>query len=111
MMIVILSLAAAFQAVPPAEAPVDPYDQSNANAGAGPFSGTAMLDAFHGRAGINRIVEDLVVRATTDKRIAEILEKQDLVRLRRLLKEQFCYILNGNCDYSGRAMKAGHKDL
>ncbi|WCM29794.1 group 1 truncated hemoglobin [Sphingomonas sp. QA11] len=106
-----LAAAAALQAVPPGEEPVDPYTQGNANAGAKPFEGTAMLDAFHGRAGIDRIVEDLVERINADKRISAILEKQDMVRLRRLLKEQFCYILNGGCDYSGRTMKDAHKDL
>lgn len=111
MLMFALAAAAALQAVPPGEEPVDPYTQGNANAGAKPFEGTAMLDAFHGRAGIERIAEDLVERINADKRISAILEKQDMVRLRRLLKEQFCYILNGGCDYSGRTMKDAHKDL
>ena len=34
-----------------------------------------------------------------------------MVRLRRTLKEQFCYLLNGGCDYSGRAMAAAHADM
>ena len=110
-----LSLALAFAlqaaATPPGEDPVDPYTQSNANAGATPFAGKGMLKAFHGRAGIDRIVDDLVARIDADKRISEILKGQDHVRLRRLLKEQFCYILNGGCDYTGRTMKDGHEDL
>lgn len=40
---------------------------------------------------------------------------QDAVRLRRLLKEQFCYILNGGCGYSGRtthdARRTTHRDM
>ena len=28
-----------------------------------------------------------------------------------MLKEQFCYLLNGGCGYSGRDMRAGHKNL
>jgi hemoglobin len=115
MLIFAFALAAALQSapqtVPPGEDPVDPYPQSNANAGAAPFKGEAMLHAFHGRAGIDRIVDDLVVRINADKRISEILKSQDMIRLRRLLKEQFCYILNGGCDYTGRTMKAAHKDL
>jgi hemoglobin len=111
MLIFALAAVAALQTVPPGEEPVDPYTQSNANAGARQFEGTAMLDAFHGRAGIDRIADDLVDRIKADKRLSEILDKQDLVRLRRLLKEQFCYILNGGCDYSGRTMKDAHKDL
>ena len=111
MLLFALAAAAALQAVQPGEDPVDPYVQSDANAGARPFAGTAMLDAFHGRAGIARIVDGFVDRNIHDKRIAEIFEKQDIVRLRRVLKEQFCYILGGGCTYTGRAMTQAHKDL
>jgi len=31
-------------------------------------------------------------------------------RLERMLNEQFCYILNGGCDYTGRDMKTTHED-
>jgi hemoglobin len=107
----LLLIAIAFQTVPPGEDPVDPYVQSNANAGATPFTGDTMLKAFHGRAGIDRMTDDLVERMLVDKRIAEIFKGQDVVRLRRTLKEQFCYILNGGCDYSGRSMKDAHKNM
>ena len=107
----LFALAFALQTTLPGEDPVDPYPQSNANAGAAPFTGGAMLKAFHGKPGINRIADDLVSRIKTDARSAEILRGQDEVRLRRLLKEQFCYILNGGCGYSGRTMKAAHKNL
>ena len=107
----LLALALALQTPPPGEDPVDPYPQSNANAGATPFTGTAMLTAFHGRAGIARIADDLVTRIVADPRIADIFKGQDEVRLRRLLKEQFCYILDGGCAYSGRTMREGHRNL
>ena len=110
MLSLLLALLAA-QAVPPQEDPVDPYPQSNANAGARSFEGAAMLEAFHGRAGIDRIVDDLVARNVIDPRISDIFKAQDLIRLRRTLKEQFCYILNGGCAYTGRDMKSSHKDL
>lgn len=108
-----LLLAAAFalQTAPPGEDPVAPYEQSNANAGATPSKGDRMWKAFHGRGGVNRIVEETVTRSVADPRIADIFKGQDLVRLRRLLKEQFCYILGGGCTYTGRAMAASHKDL
>ena len=107
----LIAWALALQTVPPGEDPVDPYPQSNANAGAVPFKGDAMLSAFHGKAGIDRIADGLVDRIKSDARISDILKGQDEKRLRRLLKEQFCYILNGGCAYSGRSMKAAHKDL
>jgi len=111
MLIFALAAAAALQSVPPGEDPVEPYVQSNANAGATPFSGTAMLRAFHGKAGIARIADGFVDRNIHDKRVAEIFEKQDIVRLRRALKEQLCYILGGGCAYTGRTMKEAHKNL
>jgi hemoglobin len=111
MLILALAAAAAFQTVPMGEEPVDPYTQSNANAGATPFAGTAMLDAFHGRAGIGRIANLFVDRMLADERIADIFKGHDLVRLRRVLGEHFCYILNGGCHYSGRTMQDAHKDM
>jgi hemoglobin len=107
----LFALALALQTTPSGEDPVDPYPQSDANAGATPFKGGAMLDAFHGRAGIDRIADDLVAHLLVDKRISDIFKGQDAIRLRRLLKEQFCYILNGGCSYTGRTMKDAHKNL
>jgi hemoglobin len=34
-----------------------------------------------------------------------------MVRLRRTLFEQFCFILNAGCDYTGRDMRAAHADM
>lgn len=93
------------------EDPVDPYAMSNTNAGGRPFTGTAMIDAFHGRDGIARIVDDLVVTSQADPRISDIFKGQDMVRLRRTLKEQFCYLLAGGCTYTGRDMASSHKEL
>jgi len=56
-------------------------------------------------------VDDFVDRITIDPRIAEVFKNHDMVRLRRTLKEQFCYLLNGGCAYTGRDMTSVHKDL
>jgi hemoglobin len=96
---------------PPGEDPVAPYAASNANAGAAPARGEKLLQAFHGRDGIGRIVVDFVARNQADPRIADIFRGQDMNRLRRTLVEQFCYLLGGGCQYSGRDMAAAHKDL
>lgn len=94
----------------PGEVAIAPYAQSNANAGARPFEDDAMMKAFHGEAGIGRVVDGLVDRSVADPRIGDIFKATDLVRLRRTLKEQFCYILGGSCAYTGRDMKTTHKD-
>lgn len=93
------------------ELAVDPYTMSNSNAGAMAFRGTAMRDAFHGQDGIRRVVDIMVDRAIIDPRISDIFVAHDLVRLRRTLFEQFCFILNAGCDYSGRTMQSSHRDL
>ncbi|KQU49697.1 globin [Sphingomonas sp. Leaf339] len=98
-------------ATPPGEQPVAPYPHHNANAGATPFADDRMWQAFHESAGVGRIVDDLVATNIADPRISDIFKGQDMIRLRRTLKEQFCYLLNGGCDYSGRTMAAAHADM
>jgi hemoglobin len=94
----------------PGEEPVHPYVQSNANAGAAPMTDRAVFEAFHGKDGIHRIVEAFVERNFADPRIADFFAASDKVRLKRTLKEQFCYLLGGGCDYTGRDMTQSHKD-
>jgi hemoglobin len=95
----------------PGEEKVDPYSVSNANAGATPVNDVRLFDAFHGKAGLDRISADLVDRSERDARISDIFKTTDSVRLKRTLSEQFCYILAGPCAYTGRDMAAAHKDM
>jgi hemoglobin len=90
------------------ELPVDPYDQSNTNAGARPYDSVRLLQAFGGRDGIRRIAERTVDLSKADPRIAEIFASHDMVRLKRTLGEQFCYLLGAGCDYTGRDMRSVH---
>ena len=93
------------------EFPVDPYEQSNANAGATPFEGEKLAQAFGGRDGIERIAQRTVELSEADPRISAIFVAHDTVRLKRTLSEQFCYLLNAGCDYTGRDMRSAHDGL
>ena len=93
------------------EFPVEPYAQSNANAAATPFRSSDLKGAFGGQEGIRGITDRLVELSQHDPRISEIFVSHDMVRLRRTLFEQFCFILNAGCTYSGRDMVAVHKDM
>ena len=95
----------------PGEEVVDPYMVDNRNAGATPFNGDAMAKAFHGQDGIRRIVDRMVDINFADPVIGEIFANQDRVRLKRTIFEQFCYILNAGCAYTGRDMATAHKDM
>ncbi len=93
------------------ELPVDPYTQSNANAGATPYDGAALAADFGGREGIARIAARTVDLSEADPRIADIFAANDMVRLKRTLGEQFCYLLGAGCDYTGRDMKTAHAEM
>lgn len=93
------------------ELPVAPYRQDNSNAGAKPFEGSAMAEEFGGREGIRRIANRTVELSEADPRIATIFASHDMVRLKRALFEQFCYIINAGCNYTGRDMASSHKEM
>ncbi|HTG38789.1 group 1 truncated hemoglobin [Sphingomonas sp.] len=95
----------------PGEEAVDPYVARPENAGATPFSGDGMARAFRGQAGIRRIVDRFVALNFDHPVIGEIFTNHDRVRFTRTLFEQFCYILNAGCTYTGRDLKSSHKDL
>ena len=93
------------------EIPVDPYEQSNANAGATPYDSASLARDFGGRDGIARIAARTVDLSEADPRIAAIFAAYDMVRLKRTLGEQFCYLLGAGCDYSGRDMRTAHAEM
>jgi hemoglobin len=93
------------------ELPVDPYEQSNANAGATPYDSAGLVAAFGGREGIARIAVRTVELSEADPRIAAIFKAHDTVRLKRTLAEQLCYLLGAGCDYTGRDMRSSHAEM
>ena len=70
-----------------------------------------MARAFGGQPGIHQLAERLVTLITTDPAITGIFFATDKVRLQRTLYEQFCYILNAGCAYTGRDMAEAHRQL
>lgn len=111
MLVMTFALLLQVTAPPVGEEPVAHYSMSNSNAGAKPSEDPRLFAAFHGKAGIDRVVDGFVQRNTADPRIADIFKGQDLIRLPRVLKEQFCYILGGGCAYSGRDMREAHRNM
>jgi hemoglobin len=87
-----------------------PASDANA-AGATPIKGDAVYKAFHEKDGIDRIIDDFVVRITTDPRISARFKNANLIRLRLELKEQVCYLVGGACTYTGKDMKSSHAGM
>jgi hemoglobin len=66
---------------------------------------------FGGREGLVKIVDDLFVNVDADPRINTFFEPAKRPQTKARLVEQFCVILGGGCTYSGKDMKAAHKNL
>ncbi|RML34552.1 Protozoan/cyanobacterial globin protein, partial [Pseudomonas syringae pv. maculicola] len=61
------------------------------------------------RAGIQRIVEGMLLNIAKDERIVEHFKKVNIVRLRDKLVEQLCVEAGGPCRYTGDSMAESHK--
>lgn len=90
---------------------MEAYAMSDKNAGAAPIADPRVLEAFHGVAGIDRIVDRMLALSFADPVIGEVFASHDKARLSRTLKEQFSYLLGAPVSYTGRDMKSAHKDL
>lgn len=66
---------------------------------------------FGGREGLVKIVDDLFVNVDADPRINTFFEPAKREQTKARLVEQFCVVLGGGCTYTGKDMKAAHKNL
>ncbi len=64
-----------------------------------------------GKAGIDRLVDVSVDVYLADPRIAVIFAESNIERLRTQLKDQFCQVAGGPCEYKGLSMVEAHKGL
>ncbi len=88
-----------------------PTFAKDGDAGATPMTNDAVFKAFHGQEGVNRVADTLIDKSMADPRISDIFKGQDIPHLKKMLSEQFCYLLDGPCSYTGKDMKEAHKDM
>jgi hemoglobin len=72
-------------------------------------SGTKLFEDFGGKAGLVAIMDDFMINLLADARTRPFFENTDQARIKAMLVEQFCEILNGGCTYGGRDMVAAHQ--
>lgn len=70
-----------------------------------------LFQTFGGREGLVMIMDDVMPRWLANPRTRPFFEGADQVRLKALLVEQFCVVLNGPCTYSGRTMAESHRGM
>lgn len=92
-------------------APAFAADMPTNPAGADPIPAPGVYQAFHEKAGIDRIIDDFVTRISTDPRIAQRFQGADIGHLRAALKAQICYLVGGPCTYAGKDMKSAHATM
>lgn len=61
------------------------------------------------RAGIQRIVEGMLLNAAKDERIVERFRRVNIVLLRDRLVDKFCVVADGPCTYTGDSLAESHK--
>lgn len=73
--------------------------------------GTKLFEDFGGKPGLVKLLDDFMVILLADDRMRPFFENVDQVRVKAMLVEQFCEILNGGCVYSGKDMVAAHAGM
>ena len=71
----------------------------------------AVFDQFGGEAGLTALMEEFMAQLLKDPRTKSFFENVDQKAVKRHLVEQFCAILGGGCEYTGRDMKSAHEGL
>jgi len=71
----------------------------------------SVYEDLGGQAGIEQLVEDLLVRVSDDPRIAPLFISADIVNLHARLSEQLCAEAGGPCVYTGKDMVDAHANL
>jgi hemoglobin len=71
----------------------------------------SLYRALGEQAGIETVVESMLLKIAGDKRIVQHFEDVDIQRVRDKLVEQFCMEAGGPCTYTGDSMEESHTGL
>lgn len=83
----------------------------NPNLGNTPMEGTATFEAFGGKEGLVKIMDDFMIGLVADPRTKPFFDNNKQTFIKAMLVEQMCELMNGGCKYSGRDMKASHANM
>ena len=83
----------------------------NANLGNTPMEGTATFEAFGGKPGLVKIMDDFMIGLVADPRTTQFFNNEKQTFIKAMLVEQMCELMNGGCKYPGRDMKTTHANM
>lgn len=84
---------------------------ANPNLGNTPMEGTATFEAFGGKEGLVKIMDDFMIGLVADPRTKPFFDNDKQTFIKAMLVEQMCELMNGGCKYPGRDMKASHANM
>lgn len=94
----------------PTSAEVTPGTRS-ATLGNTPMEGTETFQAFGGREGLVKIMDDFMIGLVADPRTKPFFDNNKQTFIKFMLVEQMCELMNGGCKYAGRDMKTSHANM
>ena len=83
----------------------------NTNLGNTPMEGTATYEAFGGKSGLVKIMDDFMIGLVADPRTTQFFNNDKQTFIKAMLVEQMCELMNGGCQYAGRDMKTTHANM
>ena len=84
---------------------------ANPNLGNTPMEGTATFEAFGGKEGLVKIMDDFMIGLVADPRTKAFFDNDKQTFIKAMLVEQMCELMNGGCKYPGRDMKSSHANM
>lgn len=70
-----------------------------------------LFQTFGGREGLTALMDDAMTRWLKNPKTKPFFENADQAKIKALLVEQFCVIIHGPCEYSGRTMAEAHRGM
>ena len=83
----------------------------NPNLGNTPMEGTETFQAFGGKEGLVKIMDDFMIGLVADPRTKPFFDNDKQTFIKAMLVEQMCELMNGGCKYAGRDMKTSHANM
>ena len=83
----------------------------NPNLGNTPMEGTSTFQAFGGKEGLVKIMDDFMIGLVADPRTKPFFDNNKQTFIKAMLVEQMCELMNGGCKYQGRDMKSSHANM
>ena len=81
------------------------------NLGNAPMEGTETFQAFGGKEGLIKIMDDFMIGLVADPRTTQFFNNEKQTFIKAMLVEQMCELMNGGCKYPGRDMKKSHANM